>query len=52
MLEAAEKRFEQNQNKGIKKEKVFEYELKKKKLEEAKKYENEQYVLNVTTFIF
>lgn len=35
------------QHKGVKKENVFAYELQKNKLEEAKKYENDQYVLNV-----
>ena len=35
------------ESRGVKKENMFEYELQKKKLEDAKKYENEQYVLNV-----
>jgi hypothetical protein len=36
------------QNRGVKKENQFAYELQKKKLEDAKKYENEQYILNVS----
>ena len=35
------------QTRGIKKENIFEYELQKKKLEEAKNRENEEYVLKV-----
>ena len=51
MLEAAEKRMEAEQNRGVKKDKQFEYELQKKKLEDAQKFDNEQYVLKVRVFL-
>lgn len=50
MLEAAEKRMEAQQNRGVKKDKQFEYELQKKKLEDAQKFEKEEYVLKVFLF--
>lgn len=50
MLEAAEKRMEAQQNRGVKKDKQFEYELQKKKLEDAQKFEKEEYVLKVFFF--
>ena len=51
MLEAAEKRMEAQQNRGVKKDKQFEYELQKKKLEDAQKYEKEEYALKVGFFL-
>ena len=50
MLEADEKRMEAQQNRGVKKDKQFEYELQKKKLEDAQKFEREEYVLKVGFF--